>query len=88
MKKQDKILVTGAAGFIGSRLIKMLYENGYKNLRTTSYSRPLRDSYDGVEFIKGNLQDRTFESFKRCRCSIPLSATNNALDTKVNPLLH
>ena len=59
MKKEDKILVTGR-GFIGSRLIKMLYENGYKNLRTTSYSRTLRELYDGVEFIKGNLQDRTF----------------------------
>ena len=56
MKKEDKILVTGAAGFIGSRLIKMLYENGYKNLRTTSYSRTLRELYDGVEFIKGILQ--------------------------------
>ena len=42
MNKTDKILVTGASGFIGSRLIKMLYENGYTNLRTTSFSRTLR----------------------------------------------
>ena len=32
MKKQDKILVTGASGFIGSRLLKSLYESGYTNL--------------------------------------------------------
>ena len=38
MKKQDKILVTGASGFIDSRLLKMLYENGYTNLRSTSWS--------------------------------------------------
>jgi nucleoside-diphosphate-sugar epimerase len=31
MKKTDKILVTGAAGFIGSRLLKMLWESGYTN---------------------------------------------------------
>ena len=27
-----------------------------QNLRTTSYTRTLRELYDGVEFIKGNLQ--------------------------------
>ena len=91
MKKQDKILVTGAAGFIGSRLIKMLYENGYRNLRTTSFTRTLRDSYDGVEFIKGNLQDRTF--CERVSKDVDVvfhcaANTSNALDTKFNPLLH
>ena len=91
MKKSDKILVTGAAGFIGSRLIKMLYENGYKNLRTTSYSRTLRELYDGVEFIKGNLQDRTF--CERVSKDVDVvfhcaANTSNALDTKFNPLLH
>ena len=45
MNKKDKILVTGASGFIGSRLVKMLYDNGYTNIRTTSYSRDLRDDY-------------------------------------------
>ena len=91
MKQSDKILVTGAAGFIGSRLIKMLYENGYKNLRTTSFTRTLRDSYDGVEFIKGNLQDRTF--CERVSKDVDVvfhcaANTSNALDTKFNPLLH
>ena len=91
MKQSDKILVTGAAGFIGSRLIKMLYENGYRNLRTTSFTRTLRDSYDGVEFIKGNLQDRTF--CERVSKDVDVvfhcaANTSNALDTKFNPLLH
>ena len=91
MKQSHKILVTGAAGFIGSRLIKMLYENGYRNLRTTSFTRTLRDSYDGVEFIKGNLQDRTF--CERVSKDVDVvfhcaANTSNALDTKFNPLLH
>ena len=60
MKKSDKILVTGASGFIGSRLIKHLYENGFTNLRTTSYSRDLREHYDGIEHMKGNLQNADF----------------------------
>ena len=59
MKKSDKILVT-ASGFIGSRLVKHLYENGFTNLRTTSYSRELREHYDGVEHLQGNYKMQTF----------------------------
>ena len=54
MKKTDKILVTGASGFIGSRLLKMLWELGYTNLRATSYSRDLRNDFDGCENILGD----------------------------------
>ena len=63
MKKSDKILITGASGFIGSRLLKMLYELGYTNLRATSNSRGLRNDFDGcekVEHLKGDLQDSCF----------------------------
>ena len=41
MKKTDKILVTGASGFIGSRLVKSLYEGGFTDIRATSWSRDL-----------------------------------------------
>ena len=64
MKKTDKILVTGVSGFIGSRLIKMLYELGYVNILSgASWSRDLRNDFEGcenVEHIKGNLQDEDF----------------------------
>ena len=65
MKKQDKILVTGilVSGFIESRLLKMLYENGYTNLRSTSWSRELRQDFDGyenVEFVNGDLRECIF----------------------------
>ena len=91
MKKSDKILVTGAAsGFIGSRLVKHLYENGFTNLRTTSYSRELREHHDGVEHLQGNLQDADF--VRRYQMDVDVvfqrANTSNALDTKVNPLLH
>ena len=51
MKKTDKILVTGASGFIGSRLLKMLWELGYTNLRATSYGRDLKWDFDGVNLF-------------------------------------
>ena len=94
MKKTDRILVTGASGFIGSRLLKMLWENGYTNLRSTSFSRDLRGDFYGWENIKhfeGDLQTRFFcENVTKDIDVIFHCAANttNALDTKVNPLLH
>ncbi len=92
MKKTDKILVTGASGFIGSRLLKMLYENGYTNLRATTFARDLRNDFEGTQFvehIKGDLQTSEFceEVVKGIDVIFHCAAnTSNALDTKVNPL--
>ena len=63
MKKTDKILITGASGFIGSHLLRLLWEKGYRNLRATAHSRNLRNDFDGtseIAFYKGNLQDAKF----------------------------
>ena len=94
MKKTDRILVTGASGFIGSRLLKMLYENGYTNLRATTFARDLRNDFTGtrfVEHIKGDLQTAEFceKVVKDIDVIFHCAAnTSNALDTKVNPLIH
>jgi len=63
----DPILVTGAAGFIGSRVMERLLDRGFRNVR--AFVRPSSDltrfeaiarRYDGarIELIKGNLQSR------------------------------
>ena len=71
----------------------MLYELGYTNLRATSWSRDLRNDFEGcenVEHIKGNLQDADFCEVvsKDCDVVIHGANTSNALDTRFNPLLH
>jgi GDP-L-fucose synthase len=94
MKKTDKILVTGASGFIGSRLLKSLWEQGYTNLRAVSFSRGLRDEDKWerkIEHRMGDLQDANFcdSITKDINVIFHLAAnTSNALDTKFNPLLH
>ena len=94
MKKTDKILVTGASGFIGSRLLKSLYQSGYTNLRSTSWSRKLRQDFDGyenVEHINGDLRESSFCELISKEVDVVFHCaanTSNALDTKVNPLLH
>ena len=94
MKKTDKILVTGASGFIGSRLLKSLYEQGYTNLKATANSRGLKNDFEGsknIEFVKGNLRNDGFckELTREIDVIFHCAAnTSNALDTKFNPLLH
>jgi len=94
MKKTDKVLVTGASGFIGSHLLRLLHEKGYRNLRSTSFSRDLRNDFEGtleVEHIKGDLQNAEFCQLVSKDVDVVFHCaanTSNALDTKFNPLLH
>jgi GDP-L-fucose synthase len=94
MKKTDKILVTGASGFIGSHLLRLLWEKGYRNVIATSFSKGLRMDFQGcgeIEHHIGDLQDAIFceRISKDVNVVFHCAAnTSNALDTKYNPLLH
>jgi len=94
MKKTDRILVTGASGFIGSHILRTLYEKGYRNLRSTTYSRTLRKDFYGWETVENHHGDlRTSEFCTKVSKDIDVvihcsANTSNALDTKFNPLLH
>src|SRR5437867_10716549 len=50
----DPILVTGATGFIGSRLVESLLDRGFRNVRT--FARP-SSAMAGVEAIAGRRRD-------------------------------
>lgn len=63
----DKILVTGAGGFLGSYVVRHLLESGYKNIRCLARSSSSMENLrqitakhgnSGVEIIQGDLLSR------------------------------
>ncbi len=69
------ILVTGAAGFIGSNLVKRLYEtaenirvigidsmNDYYDVRLKEYRLEQLSKYEAFSFVKGNIADKALVS--------------------------
>lgn len=65
------VLVTGAAGFIGSNLVKRLYQdihdikvigidnvNDYYDVRLKEYRLKELEAYDSFVFVKGNIADK------------------------------
>jgi GDP-L-fucose synthase len=92
MKKTDKILVTGASGFIGSRLTNYLIKNGYSNIHTTTFSRNIpNELHQDVKNTIGDLRESAFCDVLTKDVDVVFHCaanTSNALDTKENPLLH
>lgn len=64
MPKNNLILVTGGAGFIGSHLVDALIEDGYRvrvldNLQPPTHNKKLPDWFNKkAEFIKGDVRDK------------------------------
>ena len=66
IKKSDRVLITGANGFIGTKVFEILLEYGFKHLRCLVRSnknipemKQLAESANAeVEFIRGNLLSR------------------------------
>ncbi len=72
VKNKEKILVTGATGFIGSHLVDKLVENGRTNIRALVLKKPIEEIENenldrlkklGVEIVYGDI--RNFEDCKK-----------------------
>ena len=57
--RDKSVLVAGGNGFIGINLISRLIELG-ATVRTTIYNNEPQIKFDGVEYLRGDLQDNTF----------------------------
>lgn len=64
MNKQDRILITGSTGLVGSYILRYLINLGYSNIvalrRSTSNMLYVRDIDDKVEWITSDLLDGGF----------------------------
>ena len=88
MKKESKILILGATGFVGRNLVERLYKEGYTNLRNHGFNRKLEGFGESVQ---GDLRDDKFveEIMKGVDVVYHCAAsTSNAVDTIYAPLLH
>jgi nucleoside-diphosphate-sugar epimerase len=55
--RDDLILVTGATGFVGSRVIESLLDRGFRNLRCLTRSS-IEPRWAGLQLVRGNLLSR------------------------------
>lgn len=55
--KNNKILVVGGAGYIGSHMVKDLLENGYEVITLDDLSTGHRDLLPGGDYVEGGLGD-------------------------------
>ncbi len=88
MKKDSKILILGATGFVGRNLAERLYNEGYTNLRNHGFNRKLEGFGESVQ---GDLRDENFVNQIMEGVDVVFhcaASTSNAVDTIYAPLLH
>ena len=94
VSRDDRILVTGASGFVGSRVVACLLDHGFRNVRCfvrsaneTVRHRLLGDGHDGgkIELLVGNLLSRedcvAATGMFRWSCIWPLAEARNSMRT-------
>lgn len=66
MNKTDKILVAGAAGMVGSAIVRVLIKDGYQNITGTYRNRKPTFQSEKVDYLKIDLmnQEATAEMYK------------------------
>lgn len=81
--KKQKVLVTGAAGFVGSHLVQEMKDRGYTDIRATDLFTP-KSLPEGVEFVKSNVTDRKSldEAVKDCSAIIHVADLFSFLASK------
>ena len=63
-----KFVISGANGFIGSRLVNKLFESGYNVIGIVRNSRENVDSIKGkCKLVFSELEDLNISDFKHCK---------------------
>jgi len=71
MKHLGKILVTGVAGFLGSRLAERLRDQGHEIIGNDNLTSGYKDNIpEGIEFHKTDCRD--FEGMKKISKSVDI----------------
>lgn len=90
-KKKDKIVVTGGAGFIGSHVVKLFCDKGYKVTVIDDLSLGYKELLDKrAEFLKGRIQDDkiTDSALKDAKIVIHLAADSIIKFSFIDPIEH
>ena len=88
--RDKSILVAGGNGFVGINLISKLIDLGAR-VRTTIYNNEPQIKFDGVEYLKGDLQDNIFcKQVTRNMDFVFMAAANSsgAAVIEKTPLVH
>ncbi len=84
--KNEKILITGGAGFLGTHLIKKLLKNGFTNIIVVDKAKP---SIEKIEYVYGDFVDEKIMKplLKKCDALFHLAAIIGVDNCRDNPEL-